>query len=43
MADSAPSRGEMLATISNGLVHLHRQYYGKGPRISAYLYRGIAR
>lgn len=31
MADSAPSRGEMLATISNGLVHLHRQYYGKGP------------
>jgi uncharacterized protein YbcI len=31
MADSAQSRGEMLAAISNGLVHLHRQYYGKGP------------
>src|SRR5918998_54911 len=25
------TRGEMLASISSGLVHLHRQYYGKGP------------
>jgi uncharacterized protein YbcI len=25
------ARGEMLATISTGLVQLHRQYYGKGP------------
>ena len=24
-------RGEMLASISTGLVQLHRQYYGKGP------------
>jgi uncharacterized protein YbcI len=25
------SHGEMLATISTGLVRLHRQFYGKGP------------
>jgi uncharacterized protein YbcI len=30
-SDGTMPRGEMLATISNGLVHLHRQYYGKGP------------
>jgi uncharacterized protein YbcI len=29
--DTAPSRGETLATISNALVGLHRRYYGKGP------------
>jgi uncharacterized protein YbcI len=25
------SRGVQLAEITNGLVHLHREYYGKGP------------
>jgi uncharacterized protein YbcI len=29
--DIATARGEMLASISTGLVQLHRQYYGKGP------------
>lgn len=29
--DVASSRGETLAAISNGLVGLHRRYYGKGP------------
>ena len=28
---SDPSGGEVLAEISDGLVALHRRYYGKGP------------
>jgi hypothetical protein len=24
-------RGKSLAAISNGLMHLHRQFYGRGP------------
>jgi uncharacterized protein YbcI len=37
--DAAPkSHGEVLATISNGLVHLHTRYYGKGPtRAKSYM------
>jgi uncharacterized protein YbcI len=32
------SHGEMLASISNGLVQLHTRYYGKGPtRAKSYL------
>jgi uncharacterized protein YbcI len=31
MADQGETHGEMLASISRGLVQLHRQYYGKGP------------
>jgi uncharacterized protein YbcI len=32
------SHGEMLASISNGLVQLHTRYYGKGPtRAKTYL------
>jgi uncharacterized protein YbcI len=32
MADtSTRPRGEALARISRGIVHLHRRYYGKGP------------
>jgi uncharacterized protein YbcI len=32
MADTAtPTGGGVLASISTGLVRLHRQYYGKGP------------
>jgi uncharacterized protein YbcI len=27
----SPSRGTQLAEITRGLVHLHREYYGKGP------------
>ena len=27
----SPSGGVQLAEITNGLVHLHREYYGKGP------------
>ena len=27
----SPSSGVQLAEITNGLVHLHREYYGKGP------------
>jgi uncharacterized protein YbcI len=29
--DSAPPRGETLAAISNGLMHLHMRFYGRGP------------
>lgn len=29
--DSGHPHGEALATISDGLAHLHMQYYGKGP------------
>jgi uncharacterized protein YbcI len=29
--DSAPERGPLLATISNTIVGLYKQYYGKGP------------
>jgi uncharacterized protein YbcI len=29
--DSAHTRGEALAAISNGLTHLHMQFYGRGP------------
>lgn len=29
--ESEPSRGEALAAISNGLMQLHRRYYGRGP------------
>jgi uncharacterized protein YbcI len=37
--DAPPqSHGEMLASISNGLVKLHTRYYGKGPtRAKTYL------
>src|SRR5256885_15696128 len=31
MTDMMIARGEMLASISTGLVQLHREYYGKGP------------
>lgn len=32
LADSPdPTRGKMLAQISRRLVHLHREFYGKGP------------
>jgi uncharacterized protein YbcI len=38
MASASDKGGEMLASISNGLAHLHTQYYGKGPtRAKAYL------
>jgi uncharacterized protein YbcI len=29
--EGAPARGEVLASISTGLVRLHSRYYGKGP------------
>ena len=28
---AAHTEGGIAATVSNGLVHLHKQYYGKGP------------
>jgi uncharacterized protein YbcI len=38
MEAPAKSHGEMLASISNGLVQLHTRYYGKGPtRAKSYL------
>jgi uncharacterized protein YbcI len=38
METASRSHGEMLATISNGMVRLHTRYYGKGPtRAKTYL------
>jgi uncharacterized protein YbcI len=31
MPDASPRRGELLTSISNALVRLHKEYYGKGP------------
>jgi uncharacterized protein YbcI len=31
MTSASDSGGAVLASISNGLAHLHTQYYGKGP------------
>jgi uncharacterized protein YbcI len=31
VSENGTQHGRMLADISNGLVHLHRRFYGKGP------------